>query len=973
MPEEKDPENGPIEENPEEDGPEETSAEETSDESQEEGSDEEKIPQQMTTQTLADVGVVHPRPIVAEMEESYLDYAMSVIVARALPDARDGLKPVHRRILYSMHELGLRSGAKFRKCALVVGDVLGKYHPHGDTAVYDALVRLAQDFSMRYPLVRGQGNFGSIDGDSAAAMRYTESKMEKISDEILKDIEKDTVDYIPNYDDTRKEPSVLPAAIPSLLLNGTVGIAVGMATNIPPHNLNELIDAVLHLLENDDSTVEDLFKIVKGPDFPTGGIVYDKEALKQAYLTGRGSVVVRGKAEIEEVKSGRFQIIITEVPYQVNKANMIEKIAKLVTEKTIQGVSDIRDESDREGIRVVVELKRDSYPQKVLNQIFKQTELQSSFGYNMIALSDGLQPRLLNLKELLNIFIEHRRVVTTRRVTFDRDRAKERAHILEGLSIALNDIDKIIATIKKSATKEDAKVNLVNKFKLSALQADAILQMRLQTLSGLERKKVEDELKEKKAFIKECEEILKSKRKVDKIIGTELNAIKEAYGDERKTTVVAHAVGQFSAKDTIPNAPMIVALTNGGYVKRLSPMQFRAQHRGGKGVKGMTTKEDDEIMSMLHVMNHDDLLFFTNTGRVFKLPAYELPQGSRIAKGQAIVNLLQLQPEERVTAILKADLSDMKNLFMVTRKGTVKRTSLDQFENIRRSGLIAQKVVGRDELRWVVATDGKSEILLVTKKGKAIRFKEDDVRPMGRSAAGVRGVRLGEGDKVVEAAAIPDAAVSKLLVVMENGLGKMTPVEQYRFQGRGGSGVKAAQLSAKTGDIVGGCVLMEGAEGDLICISKKGQAIRMKLSDIPSLGRATQGVIIMRMGTTDKVASMSVIIEEEEEEIEEGEAEQQSLLKEEVPEKEKDTSTKLSAGEPKKEPKKPAKKPTSAKATVGREVKVEVKKKVVIKKAPAKKVPKKPVKAAAVKKTPKKLTAKKAAPKKKKVAAGKKK
>ena len=927
MSDEKDPKDGHVEETPEpddtsdeampdkEENSDETSIEDALDESSEEVAEEDsepkKIPQQMTTETLADVGVVHPRPIVAEMEESYLAYAMSVIVARALPDARDGLKPVHRRILYSMHELGLRSSARFRKCALVVGDVLGKYHPHGDTAVYDAMVRLAQDFSMRYPLVRGQGNFGSIDGDGAAAMRYTEAKMEKIADEILKDIDKDTVDYTSNYDDSRKEPTVLPSSIPSLLLNGTTGIAVGMATNIPPHNLNEVIDAVLHLLEEEEATVEDLLKFVKGPDFPTGGLVYDKEVIKQAYLTGRGSVVVRGKAEIEETKGGRFQIIINEIPYQVNKSTMIERLAKLVTEKTIQGVSDIRDESDRDGLRVVVELKRDSYPQKVLNQIFKQTELQSSFGYNMIALADGLQPRLLNLKELLQIFIDHRRVVTTRRIIYERDRAKERAHILEGLSIALNHIDKVIETIKKSADKEVAKENLMKKFKLSDLQADAILQMRLQTLSGLERKKVEDELKEKKAFIEECEAILKNKKKIDKIINGELTTIKETYGDERKTTVVAHAVGQFSAKDTIPNAPMIVALTNGGYVKRLSPMQFRAQHRGGKGVKGMTTKDDDEIMSMLHVMNHDDLLFFTNSGRVFKLPAYELPQGSRIAKGQAIVNMLQLQPEERVTAILKADLSDMKNLFMVTRKGTVKRTNLDQFENIRRSGLIAQKVVGNDELRWVVATDGNSEVLLVTKKGKAIRFKEDDVRPMGRSAAGVRGVRLGDGDRVVEAAAIPDATVSKLLVVMENGLGKMTPVEQYRFQGRGGSGVKAAQLTAKTGDIVGGCVLTEGAEGDLICISKKGQTIRMKLSDIPSLGRATQGVIIMRMAATDKVASMSVIMEDEDEETASEEEAQQTLLKEEVPKKEKKRPTE-------KEP-------------------VKIEKKVVVKKATTKK------------------------------------
>ncbi len=820
------------------------------------------VPQELS-ETLSSIGRIQPRPIVAEMEESYLSYAMSVIMARALPDARDGLKPVIRRVLVTLNDLGLRPGGRFRKCAKICGDVSGNYHPHGEAIVYPSLARLAQDFSLRYPLAIGQGNFGSIDGDEPAAMRYTEAKMSKVTQEMLQDLEKDTVDFVPNYDNTRMEPSVLPSKVPNLLVNGTVGIAVGMATNIPPHNLSEVVDALHHLLAHPDATVEDLLQFVKGPDFPTGGMVYDKNAITQAYLTGRGTIVVRGRAEIQESKSGRHQIVVTEVPYQVNKAAMIERIAKLVTDKVIQGVSDIRDESDREGIRVVIELKRDSYPQKVLNQIFKHTELQSSFGYNMIALADGIQPRLLNLREIMQIFLDHRREVTRRRVTFDLERAKERAHILEGLSLALNDIDKVIETIKKSATKEVAKANLVKKFKLSEIQADAILQMRLQTLAGLERKKIEDELTEKRAFIAECEAILRDKKKIDKLVDAELTDLKKAFGDERRTTVVAHAVGEFSAKDTIPNAPMVVALTTSGYVKRLSPMQFRAQHRGGKGVKGMTTKDDDEIMSMLHVMNHDDLLFFTNTGRVFQLPAYELPQGSRTAKGQAIVNLLQLKPEERVTAVLKTDLSGKKYLFFVTRHGTVKRTSVDEFQNIRRSGLIAQKMPEGDELRWVVATSEKSEILLLTRKGKAIRFPEGDVRPMGRSAAGVRGVRLAQGDAVVEAAVVENAALSKLLVVMENGLGKMTPVDQYRFQGRGGSGVKAAQLTAKTGDIVGGCVLTEQDQGDLICISKQGQTIRMRLSDIPSRGRATQGVIVMRLNARDKVASMSVVMEQQ--------------------------------------------------------------------------------------------------------------
>ncbi len=814
-------------------------------------------------ETLSNIGRIAPRPIVAEMEESYLNYAMSVIVSRALPDARDGLKPVHRRILYSMHEIGLRSAARYRKCALVVGDVLGKYHPHGDSSVYEALVRMAQEFSMRYPLIDGQGNFGSIDGDGAAAMRYTEAKMEKVTDEVLFDIEKDTVDFVANYDASRKEPSVLPSKIPNLLLNGTVGIAVGMATNIPPHNIGELLDATLYLLEKDDATVEDLLKFVQGPDFPTGGIVYDKEAIKQAYLTGRGTIAVRGKAEIEEVRDGRYQIRISEIPYQVNKSTMIEKMAQLVTDKVIQGISDIRDESDREGIRIIIELKKDSYPQKVLNLLFKHTELQSSFGYNMIALGDGIQPRLLNLQELLQIFIGHRRVVIKRRVTFDRDRAKERAHILEGLKKALDHIDAVIETIRKSETKEIAKENLVKKFKLSELQADAILQMRLQTLAGLERKKIEDELAEKLAFIAECEAILKDKHRIDKIIKEETLEIKKAYGDTRRTAIVPHAIGEFSAKDTIPNAPMIVTLTRTGYVKRLSPMQFRAQHRGGKGIKGMTMKEDDEVMSLLHVMNHDDVLYFTNTGRVFRFPTFELPQAGRVAKGQAIVNLLQLQPGERVTAMLKADLSGVKELFMATNKGTVKRTAVTEFENIRRSGLIAQKLPPGDELKWVCATSGANEVFLLSRKGKAIRFKETDVRSMGRAAAGVRGILLGQGDEVVEAAVITNPQ-SKLLVVMENGLGKMTPVDQYRLQGRGGSGVKAAQLTAKTGDIIGAHVLNEGEEGDLLCVSKQGQMVRMELKEIPSRGRATQGVIVMRLNGGDKVATMSVVLQDKE-------------------------------------------------------------------------------------------------------------
>jgi len=821
-------------------------------------------------ETLSSIGRIQPRPIVHEMEESYLSYAMSVIMARALPDARDGLKPVNRRILVTLNDLGLRPGGRFRKCAKICGDVSGNYHPHGESIVYPSLARLAQDFSLRYPLAVGQGNFGSIDGDEPAAMRYTEAKMSRIAEDMLRDLEKETVAYQPNYDNTRKEPSVLPSRFPNLLANGSVGIAVGMATNIPPHNLNELIAAIKHLLQNPDAVTEDLLKFVQGPDFPTGGIVYDKEAIKQAYLTGRGSVVMRGKAEIEEGAAGRYHIRISEIPYQVNKSALIERMAQLVQDKIVQGISDIRDESDREGIRVIIELKKDAYPQKVLNQLYQLTDLQTSFGYNMIALADGIQPRLMNLQEMLQVFIEHRRVVITRRITYERDRAKERAHILEGLSTALDHIDAVVETIKKSATKEEAKEKLQKKFKLTEIQSQAILDMRLQTLAGLERKKIEDELKEKRAFIKECEEILRDKKKIDKVFLGELEDLCKAFGDARRTAVVSSAAGEFSAKDTIPNAPMVVTLTRSGYVKRLSPLQFRAQHRGGKGVKGMEMREDDEVLQLLHAMNHDDLLFFTNTGRVFKLPVYELAQAGRAARGQAIVNLLQLRPEERITALLPALLEGKKFLFLVTSSGTVKRTALQEFDNIRRSGLIAQKLPQGEDLQWVVATTGNEEILIVTRKGQSIRFKETDVRPMGRPAAGVRGIKLHSGDHVVEAAVIHNAAKSVLLVVMQNGLGKMTPVTEYRFQGRGGSGVKAAQLTVKTGDIVGGKVLEEGDDGDLLCISKQGQAIRMALKDIPARGRATQGVIVMRLSGCDKVASMSVVMHD-------AEAEQQML------------------------------------------------------------------------------------------------
>ncbi|MBU1682870.1 DNA gyrase subunit A [Patescibacteria group bacterium] len=804
------------------------------------------------------------------MQESYLDYAMSVIVSRALPDVRDGLKPVHRRILYSMHELGLRSGAKFRKSATVVGDVLGKYHPHGDTAVYDSMVRMAQDFAMRYPLVNGQGNFGSMDGDNAAAMRYTEAKMEKITDEILADIEKDTVDFRPNYDGRLKEPVVLPARIPALLLNGSMGIAVGMATNIPPHNLTEVMGAVMHLIDNPEADIDDLMEFIKGPDFPTGGMIYDTEAIKTAYATGRGSVIMRGKADIEEMKGGRHQIIITEIPYQVNKASLVEKIADLVRDKKIIGISDLRDESNREGVRVAIELKRDAYPKKVLNQLYKFTQLQSSFGFNVIALIDGIQPRLLDLKAILEQFISHRQVVITRRTEYELRVAEARAHILEGLKIALDDIDKVIETIKKSETKELAKENLVKKFKLTEIQAKAILEMRLQTLAGLERKKIEDELKEKLDFIKECKAILGDSKKILSIVKDETKEIIDKYGDERRTEVIPHAIGEFNAKSIIPNEPMIVALTKGGYIKRMSPSVYRTQGRGGKGVIGMSTKEEDEISSIVHVMTHDDILYFTNKGRVFCLPAYEVPQSSRTTKGQAIVNLLQLDPEETVTAMLDKTKNTGEYLFMTTTKGTVKKTKVEDFKNVRKSGLIAIKLRDGDLLDWVLPTSSGQQVIIATRNGQCIRFKQSDVRPMGRPSMGVRGIRLkGNDDEVVAMDVIKDEEISRFLVVMENGLGKTTQVTDYRFQGRGGSGVKTAQLTAKTGKVVGARVIHNKMIGDLILMSKQGQMIRLPLDQLPTTGRATQGVYVMRLNGPDKVASLSLIIEEDKAETQE--------------------------------------------------------------------------------------------------------
>lgn len=802
--------------------------------------------------------------LVPEIEDSYLSYAMSVIVSRALPDVRDGLKPVHRRILYAMHENGLRASAKFRKSATVVGAVLGKYHPHGDTAVYDSMVRMAQDFSLRYPLVLGQGNFGSVDGDNAAAMRYTEAKMTRIADLMLRDIEKDTVDFVDNYDATAKEPSVLPTIVPQLLLNGTMGIAVGMATNIPPHNIGEVIGATLHLMRNPEATIDDLLGFIKGPDFPTSGEIYDGGAVKEMYHTGRGGIVMRAKVDMEEMKGGKTAIIITEIPYQVNKADLVLKIADLVRNKKIIGITDLRDESSREGMRVVIELKRDAFPKKILNQLFKHTLLQKNFNLNMIALVDGIHPKLLNLKEVLAYFLDHRFEVVVRKIKFELKVAEARAHILEGLKIALDHIDEVIAVIRAAATKEIAAEELIKKFGLSERQTKAILEMRLQTLAGLERQKIEDELKEKIVLIDELKGVIASRDKQSDIIEETMKEAVEKFGDERKTKVHPHGLGKFSAKDTIPDEEMLTVLTQENYIKRMKPSMFRAQKRGGKGVIGAKTKDEDIIAKSIYGTNHNDLLFFTSLGRVFALPMYEVPEGSRTAKGTPIVNLLQLQPEEKVTEILNLSRSEGKYIVMCTTGGTIKKTSLDLFKNIRRSGLIACGVRDGESLQWARMSSGEDEIFVVTHDGKSIRFNEENVRAMGRAAAGVRAIRLKGKDQVVQMDILKDED-ARLLTVMENGLGKMSKVKLYRTQTRGGTGVKVANITKKTGKVAGARVIAPEVKGDLLIVTKNGQTIRTPIDGIKTAGRATQGVILMK-SKGNLVSSISLIYEAEEEE-----------------------------------------------------------------------------------------------------------
>ncbi|MGC9049043.1 MAG: DNA gyrase subunit A [Patescibacteria group bacterium] len=807
------------------------------------------------------------QPIEKEVQSSYLDYAMSVIVSRALPDVRDGLKPVHRRILYAMWRMGLKSGAKYRKSATVIGEVLGKFHPHGDLAVYDALVRMAQDFSLRYPLIDGQGNFGSIDGDAAAAYRYTEVRLAPIAEEMLIDIEKEVVSFSPNYDGTLTEPQVLPAKLPNLLLNGALGIAVGMATNIPPHNLKELCQTINYLIDHPKAEIDDLIKILRGPDFPTGGLIFDPNQIKQVYTLGQGPIVMRARTEIVELSAGNYQIIITEIPYQVNKSALIGKIAELIKEKKIEDIRDVRDESSKEGIRIVIELRRHTYPQKVLNQLFKLTDLQSTFNVNMVTLIDGIQPKLVNLKLILEEFIKHRQNIIKKRTEFDLARTKERIHILKGLQIALEHIEEIIRLIRRSKDREEAKKNLISKYKLSEIQANAILEIKLQQLAHLERTKIEDELKEKLKLERGLTEILAQPKKILQIIKNEMNDLIKNYGDDRRTQIIGQPVTTFKQEDLIPNEPTLILMTRDGYIKRLSPSAFKTQIRGGRGVVGLEIKEEDVVEQLVSTTTHADLLFFTTKGRVFRMKTYNVPESSRLARGQSLANFLEMGSQEKVSEILAISEATKKPKFlvMVTTNGLIKRTSLEDFVNVRRSGLIAIKLKDDDALEWVKPTEGQDEIILVTALGQAIRFSEKDLRPMGRSAAGVRGIRLAKEDRVIGMDIITNNTSSQLLVVMENGFGKMTPIKDYRLQKRGGGGIKTAKVTEKTGKVIAAMVidernLAEHIRGDLLIVSQVGQVIRLPLKSIKISGRATQGIKLMRFKKIeDKVASVTLV------------------------------------------------------------------------------------------------------------------
>jgi DNA gyrase subunit A len=792
-----------------------------------------------------------------EMESRYLQYSMSVIVARALPDVRDGLKPVHRRILYVMDKGNLRAGSKHTKSAQIVGEVMGKYHPHGDTAIYDAMVRLAQPFSTRYPLVDGQGNFGSMDGDPAAAYRYTEARMTRASEALLEDIDKETVPFRDNFDGSQQEPEVLPAKLPNLLLNGQVGIAVGMATNIPPHNLSELVDATITQIDKPDATLDDLMEHVKGPDFPTGAIVYGRESIRTAFATGRGGVVVRGVADIEEASKGRQRIVISEIPYAVNKAGLVEKIADLVRDKKIAGISDLRDESSRGAVRIVVDLKKDAYPKKLLNQLYKLTPLQTTFHYNMLALIDGIQPRVLGLQDIIIEYIKHRQVVVRRRTEYELRKAQERAHVLEGLKIALDHIDEVIATIRASQTTEEAQENLIKKFKLSEIQARAILAMQLRTLAGLERKKIEDELAQLLALIDKLNSILADEKKILKIIKDELLEMKKQFGDERRTKIVDQELGRLSDEDLVPDEQVVVTLTSANYIKRTSIADYKRQGRGGKGRRGMATREEDVIEHVVNASTHDYLLFFTNKGRVFRIKTYEVPAVGLNAKGVALVNLLQLQPEENVSSVINVSKQGAEgHLLMCTVNGVVKKTPFEQYKNVRSSGLIAIKLDDGDELRWIRMTSGQDEVIISTSQGQAIRFHEKDARPMGRASRGVRGIRLRSGDHVIGMDIVDDE--SYVFVISEFGYGKRTKVSQFTAHKRGGVGIRSAVVNKKTGPLIG-VKTLKGDDQEVIIISALGQTIRLGLANIPSLGRATQGVRIMRLNEGDRVVSLALV------------------------------------------------------------------------------------------------------------------
>lgn len=803
-------------------------------------------------------GKIIERDIENEMKNSYIDYAMSVIVSRALPDVRDGLKPVHRRILYAMYEDGITSDKPYRKCANTVGSVLGRYHPHGDSSVYDAMVRMAQDFSMRYPLIDGHGNFGSIDGDGAAAMRYTEARMAKISETMLTDIEKNTVDFMPNYDDRLQEPRVLPSKIPTLLINGSSGIAVGMATNIPPHNLTEVIDGIIKMIEEDNITDEELMSIIKGPDFPTEGIILGREGIKQAYTTGRGKITVRAEAEIEEMSGNKQRIVVTSLPYQVNKAKLIENIATLARDKRIEGISDLRDESDRqEKVRVVIELKRDANAQVVLNQLYKFTQMQDTFGVIMLALVNG-EPKVLTLRQCLEYYIDHRKTVILRRTQFELDKALARAHILEGLKIALDNIDEIINIIRSSY--DDAKERLMERFKLSDIQAQAILDMRLKTLSGLQREKIEEEYNELMKLIEHLRAILGSEKLVFDIIKEELTTIKDKYGDERKTKIVS-AEGELDIEDLIKEEQTVVALTHFGYVKRMPIDTYRSQKRGGKGITGISTREEDFVKQIFTASTHDTILFFSNKGKLYKLKGYEIPEGGRTAKGTAIVNLLRLDNGEKISAVIPiSNFADGKYLLMGTKRGLIKKTALTEYNSAKKTGLLAITLKEDDELIDVRLTDGEDNVVLVTKKGLCITFDEKDVRPVGRSAQGVIGMRLDDDDAIIGMESIISGSKATLLAITENGFGKRTELEEYRVQNRGGKGVITYKVTPKTGNIVG--IRIANKEEDVMLITDKGTIIRLNVEEISVLGRATQGVTLMRTNDGGKVVSIEIISQE---------------------------------------------------------------------------------------------------------------